>query len=96
MSEEYRHLKDLLAGYFHQDWKSDHDTAIAAIECYLGEWPSGEVSMAVKEIRQLLLDTKSEDELRVTALRLGCYYEPRADALTYREWLTSVCERLSV
>ena len=95
MSEKYRHLKDLLAGYFHQDWKSDHDTATAAVECYLDEWPTEEVSVVVKEIRQLLFDTKSEDELREMALRLGCYYEPRADSQTYREWLTSVCERLS-
>lgn len=95
MNEEHRYLKDLLAGYFHQDWKSDHGTAKAAVECYLGEWPSDEVSAVVKEIRQLLLDAESEDELRVLVMRLGCYYEPRADSMTYREWLTSVCERLS-
>lgn len=96
MSEDYRHLKELLAGYFHQDWTSDHDTATAVVERYLEEWPSDEVPVVVKEIRQLLFDAKSENELREVVLRLGCYYEPRADSRTYREWLTSVCERLSI
>jgi len=96
VTPKYRRLKDLLACYFHQDWKSDYDTAAAAVECYLDEWPTDEVSVVVKDIRQLLFDTKSEDELRETALMLGCYYEPRADSLTYREWLTAVCEQLSI
>jgi hypothetical protein len=95
MSNKYQNLEELLGCYFHQDWTSDDDSAPAVVERYLSEWPSDGVLAVVDEIGQLLREIKSEDDLRKVVMKLGCYYEPGADALTYREWLASVSERLA-
>jgi len=95
MSEKYKNLEELIGCYFHQDWTSDDDSASAVVERYLSEWPIDGVLAVVDEIGQLLKDTKSEGDLRKVVMKLGCYYEPGADALTYREWLASVRARLA-
>lgn len=96
MIDKYKNLEEFLGCYFHQDWASDDESASAVVERYLSEWPSDGVLAVVDEIEQLLKETKSEDDLRKAVMKLGCYYEPGADALTYRQWLASVGERLAL
>lgn len=95
MINEYEKLKDFLAGYFHQDWLYDDESAIAVVERYLSEWPRDEVLVVIEEIGQLLEEVKNEADLRAAVLKLGSYYEVGADGLTYRDWLKSVSERLA-
>ncbi|MFH1813113.1 MAG: contact-dependent growth inhibition system immunity protein [Pseudomonadota bacterium] len=95
MINEYKKLKDFLAGYFHQDWLYDDESAKAVVERYLSEWPRDEVLAVIEEIGQLLEEVKNEADLRAAVLKLGSYYEVGADGLTYRDWLKSVSERLA-
>ncbi|MCQ9379746.1 contact-dependent growth inhibition system immunity protein [Methyloversatilis sp. XJ19-49] len=95
MINEYENLKNFLAGYFHQDWLYDDESAIAVVERYLSEWPRDEVLVVIEEIGQLLEEVKNEADLRAAVLKLGSYYEVGADGLTYRDWLKSVSERLA-
>lgn len=96
MINEYKKLKDFLAGYFHQDWLYDDESAIAVVERYLSEWPRDEVLAVIEEIGQLLEEVKNEADLRTAVLKLGSYYEVGADGLTYREWLELVRKRLAL
>ncbi len=95
MTTPYPHLDEFFGTYFHQDWREDSPTAVGIVERYLAEWPTDEVREAAKELGQLLAAAATEDELAGVLQRLGSFYNPRADGLSYGEWLNQVYRLLA-
>ena len=94
MTTLYPNLDEFFGTYFHQDWREDSPTAIEIVERYLAESPPEEVREAGKELSRLLA-AATEDELADAVHRLGSFYNPRADGLSYGEWLRQVYRLLA-
>lgn len=93
MSASTPNLEEFLGGYFHQDWPEDAPTAVAIVERYLNEWPIEEVPKALSELNLLL--AQSDDDVMRCVVGMGCFYNPAADSMSYREWLNRVADRLN-
>ena len=93
MSDTTPSLREFLACYFHQDWREEAPTATEVLEVYLNEWPIEEIPKALSELNILL--AQSDDELVRCVMGMGCFYNPAADGLSYREWLNGVEDRLN-
>lgn len=95
MKTLYPNLDEFFGTYFHQDWREDAATALGIVERYLAEWPLAEIREAARELRHLLAENPSEAELADTMRRLGNFYNPKADGLSYGEWLRQVHQLLA-
>jgi hypothetical protein len=93
MTPSYPHLEELVGGYFHQDWRDDAPTAAAILERYLNEWPAEDAALALGELRALL--RLADDKVEQAVAAMGSYYNPVADGLSYRGWLTQMADRLN-
>lgn len=92
MNTTYPNLEEFLGTYFHQDWATDASAAVDVVKRYLAEWPPEEVHLTATELRHLLAASLTEAEVSATFSRAGNFYNPRADGLTYLEWLQKLCE----
>jgi hypothetical protein len=95
MKTLYPNLDDFFGTYFHQDWREDAATAIGIVERYLAEWPPEEVLAAAQELRRLLAETPTEADLIDKMRRLGCFYNPQSDGLSYGDWLRQIYQLLA-
>lgn len=86
-------LATLFSAYFHQDWMLEGPDARAVLEKFIAEVEPDEIREA-KEQAEALLTALNERQLARTVRRMGLYYLPQADGLTYRDWLVSVAETL--
>lgn len=92
MNDSDYNLKNLLAGYFHQDWRADYGSAPQALEQYLSESSLDEIKSAHDELRTLLL--RSDQDVIACVVAMGCYYYPVGNGSSYRDWLKGVMLRL--
>lgn len=88
-------LEHLLEGYFNLDWADDYGgDPMAAVQDFVTGEPQLSPLLA-EEIRGLLRSEPSESALRAAVLgEFNCGYDPTEDGMTFREWLTSVAERV--
>jgi len=89
-SVEFPTLEQFFSGYFHQDWCDEFESPDAVLSAYRsGE--SRETQLAAKaELDSLKRQNPDETSLAHSIQRLGCYYDPISDGLTYHEWITSL------
>ncbi len=93
---DYPALAQLLAGYYHQDWRQDHATPDAALHAFADNASPGTVSEASGDIGRLLAEGFDEAALeRVLADGFDCNYVPGANGVTAAGWLSHVREVLA-
>jgi phenylalanyl-tRNA synthetase beta subunit len=84
-------LYQLLAGYFHQDWRDEFASPEAAVRSFAAEAPPAAVDAAVAELDRLL--GWELDEAALTRLLwdgFGCDYVPQSDETAPSRWLATV------
>ena len=80
------------AGYFNEDWTADAPTWEGLVDFYVSHTTVTERRPVVAQLRQLLLDCRSDAELDQAVRELSIRYWPPPQ--TYREWLIDVRDRL--
>lgn len=92
---EFPALFQLFGGYFHEDWRVEHENPSAALTAFLEEAPPEAVREAAAELARVL-DLPVDDAALGALLRegFGCAYVPAHDGFTNEGWLASVRERL--
>jgi NifU-like protein involved in Fe-S cluster formation len=91
MSARFPILYQLFGGYFHQDWKCDHDTEDEVIRTFVAEASSETLSKVKDELKFILRTTQNEDQIQeILFEEIGCsYYYPYAWP-SGRAWLEHV------
>jgi hypothetical protein len=92
---DYPALAQLLAGYYHQDWRQDHATPDAALHAFVDDASPDTVIAASNDIDRLV-DAGLDDAglTRMLADGFDCNYVPSANGLTPAGWLTHIRDRL--
>jgi len=95
MSATFPILRQFLGGFFHQDWKCDHDTEDDVIRTFVAEAFPETLLKAKDELQFILRNTQDEDQLQAILFEeIGCsYYYPYAWT-SGRAWLEHVLEML--
>jgi len=78
MNTRFPKLFQFLAGYFHQDWKCDHENEDDVIRSFVAESSVETVLKVKSELQSVLLTIRSEEELQAFLFdEIGCsYYYP--------------------
>jgi CdiI immunity protein len=93
---EYPALAQLLAGYYHQDWRQDHATPDAALHALADGASAATVKAASNDIDRLIDEGFDDAGLtRMLADGFDCNYVPVANGLTAAGWLSHVREVLN-
>ena len=96
MIDQFPHLTQFFSSYFHQDWPLEADTPSDVVNNYLSSEPPESIEATSQELRRLLEMPISEPDLETFILHeLGCYYDPKSENQTVREWLESVQQSLT-
>lgn len=96
MNENLNALGQLLGCYFHQDWPDEYESDQAALLAIVREEPKEQVMAGLKEIDQLLAVPRSEIDFRMIMVdKVGCYFDPASQGMTYGDWLRKVREVFS-
>jgi CdiI immunity protein len=92
---DYPALTQLLGGYYHQDWREDHESADAALHAFVRDASPETVAAAANEIDRLLdagFDATALPQMLVDGF--DCNYIAEADGLTAAGWLAQVRDSL--
>lgn len=79
-------LRELMDGYFHQDWDSYGDDSRQVVEVFASDHPELAESLP-REIENLLLKQSTEPELQSLLWGMGCQTDPLSEDGSYRTWL---------
>jgi hypothetical protein len=94
-ASEYPALAQLLAGYYHQDWRQDHASPDAAAHAFADDASPDTVTDAVSDIDRLLEAGFDDAGLtRVLADGFDCNYVPDVNGVTPAGWLTHLRDTL--
>ncbi|WP_085690515.1 MULTISPECIES: contact-dependent growth inhibition system immunity protein [unclassified Pseudomonas] len=89
-------LFQLLAGYFHEDWTSDHEEADDVLKLFLSETSDENLFHVKVELKTLLRSKLSEEQLEDFLLEeIGCSYYYPSEWSSGRTWLEHVLDLLS-
>jgi hypothetical protein len=92
---DYPALTQLLAGYYHQDWREDHASSDAALQAFVRDASAETVAAAASEIDRLL--SAGYDDSALTQLLVDGFdsnYLAETDGLTSAAWLAQVRDSL--
>lgn len=89
ITEEYPNLFQLL-GYLNQDWDCDFETWRDAVKSFIEGHSEASRFQAALELGALLKSDLDERALLGLLPELGCFYDPRAEGLTVRQWLREI------
>lgn len=96
MNEDFSALQQLLSGYFNQDWAEDHDSSDEVISCFISEASNETFAQTKKELNELLLKNKTEQELQDFLFTdIGCGYYYPYKWINGKSWLEHIKSRLS-
>jgi hypothetical protein len=88
-------LTQLLAGYYHQDWRDEHASSDDALHSFVHDASAETVAAAAGEIDRLLsagYDDTALDQLLVDGF--DCNYVAETEGLTSTQWLTRMRDSL--
>lgn len=89
-------LGQLLGCYFHQDWPDEFESDAVALRAIVEAEPKEQISRGVSEIDEILANPPSESDLReILVDKVGCYFDPSSQGLSYGQWLRHVRDVLS-
>ena len=84
-------LDQLLGCYFHQDWRDEYIDETAALNAIVEDVSNEYLDKGIFEIQTVLSTRLGENELGALLVeKVGCYFAPSSENLTYREWLQRV------
>jgi len=88
-------LFQLFGGYFHQDWRDEHETPDDAVQAFISEAPPDAVAAAAAELDRLL-DGSLDDAaiLRLIEEGFASEFVPSIDGATTTDWLPHVRDML--
>lgn len=89
-------LRQLLGGYFHQDWVVDRERWESVVDDFIADSPRHAVLECTSELRDLLAAGFDDSELGTVLERLGGSVDPSALELRTGEWLRQLLERLGI
>ncbi|MEG4021726.1 contact-dependent growth inhibition system immunity protein [Microcoleus sp. S13C4] len=96
MINHFPHLTQFFSSYFHQDWPLEADTPSDVVNNYRSSESPASVEAASQELSKLLEMPIASADLETFILdKLGCYYDPKYENQTIREWLESVQKSLN-
>ena len=96
MINQFPHLTQFFSSYFHQDWSLEADIPSDVVNNYRSSEPPATVEAASQELSKLLEMPIAPADLEAFILdELGCYYDPKSENQTVREWLESVQKSLT-
>lgn len=82
-------LKELMAGYFHQDWDTYGHDSRSVVDLYVSDDPELARLLPV-EIARVLGDYPEETSVQRLVLDLGCETDALTPSGSYRTWLTEL------
>ncbi|TBU80212.1 hypothetical protein DNK06_10555 [Pseudomonas daroniae] len=89
--KNYSILGQLLGCYFHQDWPEEFSDSSEVIHEIINSEPHDKLLAGVDELDQLLALKLSEEACReIMIAKIGCFFEPESEGLTYADWLLRV------
>jgi hypothetical protein len=95
VNNKYPALFHFLAGYFHGDWKCDHDTEDDVVRLFIIESTSGNLAQVKDELKALLNETQTEEKLREFLFdEIGCAYYYSYAWPSGKAWLEHVINLL--
>lgn len=95
INANFYELGQILGGYLHQDWGDEFESDRAALSEAVKSEPAQNIAAAISQIEFLLGAPLTERELGEFLIRpLGCYFDPSAKGMTYRQWLADVHDAL--
>ncbi|MEG3899734.1 MULTISPECIES: contact-dependent growth inhibition system immunity protein [unclassified Microcoleus] len=96
MINQFPHLTQFFSSYFHQDWPLEAETPSDVVEDYRNSEPPESIEAASQELGKLLKMPTAPADLEAFILdELGCYYDPKSENQTVREWLEAVQKSLN-
>jgi phenylalanyl-tRNA synthetase beta subunit len=88
---EYEELRHFMACYFDQDFDLDSTDPDEIVKIYFDDdGVSKEFDLALDQLHKLNESNYDDETLGVILLKLGCYYQPKADGWTFVTWLKHV------
>lgn len=95
MKRRYFAVQELFLGYFHPDWQLDADSRLEVVTHFLRAEDPSLIDQVVDELRELLQEPVSDDELhRSVDEDYSLYYDPSHENITMRAWLTGLLQEL--
>jgi len=88
-------LENFLSAYFHQDWRSEHDTADAVVAYFVDSEDDEQLAEVRADLARLSAQDLDEIALANRLRDLGSEYDPTLDGSTWRDWLASLRERFA-
>src|SRR4029077_14950044 len=92
---DYPALTQLLAGYYHQDWRDEHASSDDALQAFVRDASAETVAAAAAEIDRLLsagYDDTALDQLLVDGF--DCNFVAETEGLTSTQWLIQMRDSL--
>lgn len=92
---DYPALTQLLAGYYHQDWRDEHASSDDALQAFVRDASAETVAAAAAEIDRLL-SAGYDDTALVQLLVDGfdCNFVAETEGLTSTQWLIQMRDSL--
>lgn len=78
-------LKELMAGYFHQDWDTHGPDSKAVVDLYVADDPEL-ARLLTDEVARVLAEHPDEHAVRLLAIDLGCETDALTPSGSYRIW----------
>jgi hypothetical protein len=89
------HLTNFLSGYFHEDWPIEAKTDADIVTSFILSGVSNTViTELVGELEFLAQEHEETHDGGWLLNTYGCYYQPKADALTPSAWLRRLADLL--
>lgn len=89
--KSYNILGQLLGCYFHQDWPEEFDGSAEVINEIINSESRARLLAGAGELDLLIALKLSEEACReIMIAKVGCFFEPESEGLTYSEWLLMV------
>jgi len=88
-------LENFLSAYFHQDWRSEHDTADAVVAYFVDSEDDEQLAEVRADLARLFAQDLDEIALANRLRALGSEYDPTLDGSSWRDWLASLRERFA-
>jgi hypothetical protein len=82
-------LKELMAGYFHQDWDTYGLDSRPVVELYVTDDPEL-ARLLPEEVAEVLRDHPDDREIESLVRALGCETDALTPSGSYRIWLTEL------
>ncbi len=81
MSEIFEYFFD---SYFHQDWRDDYESSLAAVEDFKNTEPTESIVLLVYGLKELL---NKGDLPQETFNKLGGNFKPESESMSVVEWI---------